>query len=580
VAATPVPAIAFSTPLTSDHGRHFSLGELRGKWVWLYFGYTNCPDLCPLTLSHLAGAYRALAHPEQVQVVFVSIDPGRDTPDHLAEYAGYFHPSFWGATSGEGAIDPLAHALGVKYRVNPDNQLGDYEVSHSNQVYLIDPAGGLAAAVTVKTPDDALKLAQDLNTAAAKPKLLGRPFQNLSGDSGRLCSTDPALQALMDHQQTSGSGTSVLPLATPMRMWSFASRDWLWMLGGDAILGFNDQMGPRGARANSAENWEMAMASRYVGKDILDLRLMTSLERWVLPALGTAQLFQTGESYNFNPIVDHQHPHAPVMELAGRYTAELADRSELFLYGGLVGDPALGPTTYLHRPSAADNHWSPLGHHLQDSTHESAGVITVGGREGDFKVEASSFNARENDQATWMPNWGPLDSWSTRLSYFPGRHWSAQWSYGYLTSPEILHPGDEQRMTASILNVSEWPWGTLSTQLVWGQNVEYHFGSLNRQSYGLESQADWTTGLHLYGRFEAVDKEWLPPEDYLSHAIHRVNALTLGAAQDLGFIHAADVAVGGDVTADAVDPVETALYGGPPVSFQIYVRVRPPLMRR
>ena len=343
MAATPVPAIAFSTPLTSDHGRHFSLGELRGKWVWLYFGYTNCPDLCPLTLSHLAGAYRALAHPEQVQVVFVSIDPGRDTPDHLAEYAGYFHPSFWGATSGEGAIDPLAHALGVKYRVNPDNQLGDYEVSHSNQVYLIDPAGGLAAAVTVKTPDDALKLAQDLNTAAAKPKLLGRPFQNLSGDSGRLCSTDPALQALMDHQQTSGSGTSVLPLATPMRMWSFASRDWLWMLGGDAILGFNDQMGPRGARANSAENWEMAMASRYVGKDILDLRLMTSLERWVLPALGTAQLFQTGESYNFNPIVDHQHPHAPVMELAGRYTAELADRSELFLYGGLVGDPALGP---------------------------------------------------------------------------------------------------------------------------------------------------------------------------------------------------------------------------------------------
>jgi hypothetical protein len=386
---------------------------------------------------------------------------------------------------------------------------------------------------------------------------------------------------LMMRARAMGSGTSWIPALSPMRMWSLRTGDWLWMLHGDLVGGYNQQGGPRGAAVSptwAAENWQMLMGSRYLGPGILDLHLMTSLEGLTLPAGGTPQLFQTGESYQNKPLLDRQHPHDLLDELSARYTWNLTDATALFAYGALAGEPALGPTAFMHRPSAADNHWAPLAHHLQDSTHITYGVATAGVRQGPFQLEGSLFNGREPDENRFVPDFGPLDSWSGRLSWFPGPNWALQTSYGQLKEPEALEPGDVHRTTASVMNVQEYPWGWWSTSLVWGQNRDFHGASYTLQSYGLESQLDAGAN-HGYGRFELVDKTGLALTGEDDHAIHRVGALTLGAIRDLDTSDAFDLGLGADATVYSLDAATKAAYGDNPVSFRVYLRLRPPTMQ-
>jgi hypothetical protein len=385
---------------------------------------------------------------------------------------------------------------------------------------------------------------------------------------------------LMQRARTLGSGTSVLPQSSPMRMWSWRGGDWLWMLHGDAVGGYDQQGGPRGAATWAAENWLMAMGSRYLGPGILDVRAMGSLEGWSMPPGGTPQLFQTGETYQSRPLRDAQHPHDLFMELAGRYTWNLADTTSLFLYGGLVGEPALGPTAFMHRPSAADNHWAPLGHHLQDSTHIAMGVATVGVRQGPFQLEGSAFNGREPDERRYDLELGALDSWSTRLTWLPHPDWTAQVSYGQLRSPEAGTPGDIHRTTASLAHVRGWPGGFWSNGLVWGQNRELHGEERILQSYGLESQLDWARANHLYGRLELVDKTGLDlvPGGAHDHDASRVLALTLGGVRDLDTSDRFDLGLGADATVYSYDADVREAYGFNPVSFRVYLRLRPPTM--
>ena len=388
-----------------------------------------------------------------------------------------------------------------------------------------------------------------------------------------------AMDPLMARARAMGSGTSWTPAVSPMRMWSWKTGDWLWMAHGDLVGGYNHQAGPRGASTWAAENWQMVMGSRYWGPGILDLRAMTSLEPFTLPAGGTPQLLQTGESWQGKPLLDKQHPHDLLMELSGRYTWNLADATNVFLYGGLAGEPALGPAAFMHRPSAADNHWAPLGHHLQDSSHISYGVVTTGVRVGDVQLEASAFNGREPDENRLTVDLGPLNSWSTRLSWFPGPDWALQASTGRLTEPELpLAPGDIQRTTASATHVREYPWGWWSSSLVWGQNVELHHETTVLQSYGLESQLDRGPN-HLYGRFELLDKAGLGLPGVDHHALSRVGALTLGVARDVDWTDAFDLALGADATAYSLDAETHAAYGANPVSFRVYLRMRPPTMQ-
>jgi hypothetical protein len=134
----------------------------------------------------------------------------------------------------------------------------------------------------------------------------------------------------------------------------------------------------------------------------------------------------------------------------------------------------------MHRASAAVDPLPPIGHHWQDSTHISFGVLTAGVFTRFAKLEASLFNGREPDEDRWNLDLGPLDSWSARLSVNPTDELSAQVSYGFLKSPEALAPGEDvKRATASLQwNRPALQAGALATTLVWGRNIEEH-GSLD-----------------------------------------------------------------------------------------------------
>jgi protein SCO1 len=135
-----------------DHqGRTFTRPDLRGAWSLLFFGYTNCPDVCPATLSMLATVekrLRAAGAAPRPKVVFVSVDAARDTPAQLARYVPYFDPEFIGVTAkDQPTIEALARDLGVVVLIShrPD---GTYSVDHSSAIFVVDPSGQLAAILT------------------------------------------------------------------------------------------------------------------------------------------------------------------------------------------------------------------------------------------------------------------------------------------------------------------------------------------------------------------------------------------------------------------------------------------------
>ncbi len=121
------------------------LEDLRGQVVILYFGYTYCPDVCPMSLAAVGGALDRLSEQERDQVtgLFVSIDPRRDTPERVAEYAEYFHEGIVGLTGSPGEIEAVAERYGAVYEVVGDSGGDDYLVDHSSFFYLIDPDGEL-----------------------------------------------------------------------------------------------------------------------------------------------------------------------------------------------------------------------------------------------------------------------------------------------------------------------------------------------------------------------------------------------------------------------------------------------------
>ncbi|NUQ38875.1 MAG: SCO family protein [Caldilineales bacterium] len=129
--------------LTAHTGERVNLSDFRGKWVVLYFGYTFCPDVCPLTLADLARALRLLEEGKaaRVQVLMVSVDPERDTPQRLAAYAPAFHPTFLGLTGSEEELAAAATPLGIYYARQPVEGASGYLVDHTASVTVLDDQG-------------------------------------------------------------------------------------------------------------------------------------------------------------------------------------------------------------------------------------------------------------------------------------------------------------------------------------------------------------------------------------------------------------------------------------------------------
>ena len=218
---------------------------------------------------------------------------------------------------------------------------------------------------------------------------------------------------------------------------------------------------------------------------------------------------------------------------------------------------------------------APLSHHLQDSTHISFGVITTGLVLSRFKIEGSVFNGHEPDEKRYTIQLAPLDSWSTRLSVAPSRNWTAQYSYGRLEHPEALEPGSQRRQTASVEYVRPFAGGSWATSAVWGR-VHKVFDDHNLNGYLLESTMNFKLRNYAFTRMELVDKDELFPDNPLLPS-SRIGAYTFGGTRDLIQSRLWQAAVGGDITfyskPETLDPV----YGNNPVSFQVFIRVRPSL---
>lgn len=150
------PMEAEDFTLTSRDGP-VSLSDFRGKTVVLFFGYTYCPDVCPLTLARLAQAVESMGEAgEEVQVVMVSVDPERDTPERVGRYAANFHPSFLGLTGDPDEIARVASAFGIYHEQDDPDELGDYLVSHSATVTVLGPEGRIRMLWPYDVPPEAL----------------------------------------------------------------------------------------------------------------------------------------------------------------------------------------------------------------------------------------------------------------------------------------------------------------------------------------------------------------------------------------------------------------------------------------
>lgn len=150
-------------PLRSPKGATDTQAVFGDRWTVVFFGFTHCPDVCPATLAKLARAIENWPDggTPAPSVVFVSVDPQRDTPERLAEYTAHFHPGFRGVTSTPDHLRQLSDAMGVAWQVLPAGDETDYEVSHSSALLLVDPRGRLAAVFTAPHRPD--RLARDLS---------------------------------------------------------------------------------------------------------------------------------------------------------------------------------------------------------------------------------------------------------------------------------------------------------------------------------------------------------------------------------------------------------------------------------
>ncbi len=156
----PVSIPRFS--LVDQHGENFTLDRLKGQWSFLFFGYTNCPDVCPTTINVLMQVENQLQQHSDLakpRYIFVSIDPDRDTPEHLARYLTYFHPDFLGITGSEEQLQTMIKPLGIFYEKNSPTNDGNYSINHTTAILLSDPQARVRSLTS--PPHNASAIAKD-----------------------------------------------------------------------------------------------------------------------------------------------------------------------------------------------------------------------------------------------------------------------------------------------------------------------------------------------------------------------------------------------------------------------------------
>lgn len=349
-----------------------------------------------------------------------------------------------------------------------------------------------------------------------------------------------------------------------------------WHVMQDAVIYglFNHQGGPRGGDEFRVPNWWMGMISRNAGSTRLTINTMLSLDPLTVGKKGYRELFQVGEAFEGQPLVDYQHPHDLFMQLAAVWHVPIGTNTGFTLAGGPSAEPALGPVAFMHRASAMENPMSPIAHHTLDSTHIAFGVLTAALDRGPWTIEGSVFNGREPDEDRFDFDFGALDSYSGRLWFRPTAEWEFQVSSGRLTNPEELGHGNIVRTTASA------SWLTHDTDNFTAVTTAYGMNNgddANRGALLLEGTR--RVGRYsMYSRFELVEVETgvLLADHSIGHEVtDTVATFTAGLVRELPRWRKLEIGAGGALSFYGVPDRLKPSYGDRPVSLQVFVRLRP-----
>jgi hypothetical protein len=375
-----------------------------------------------------------------------------------------------------------------------------------------------------------------------------------------------------------GSGTTWIPDDVILPSRHFMVGKWMLMVHGFVFAEYDDQGGPRGARQFGSLNWAMLMADRELGGGRLQLRFMPSVDAATVGKCGYPLLLQSGEMCNGQPIVDRQHPHDLFMELAALYERPVGSNLAVLLYAAPAGEPALGPVAFMHRPSAMDEPQAPLGHHWQDATHISFGVVTAGLFTRTVRLEVSAFNGHEPNEARWDFDPLGLNSYSARITVNPTASWSLTAGYGTLDNPELSNPPEDVRrfVASAMYGRTLGTEGQWASTVIYGQNA--HAGEEASRSALVESEAvigKWNT---VFGRAEYVQKSAsdlqlssLPDEQRFG-----VSSLSLGYVRDLKRGRGLTIGLGARGTVNFVpSELETSYGSRTPIGGMVFLRLRP-----
>lgn len=382
------------------------------------------------------------------------------------------------------------------------------------------------------------------------------------------------------------SGTSWLPDNSPMYGYMKHVDNWMFMFHGNAFLRYNHQdLANSGSRGNSQfdiPNWLMGMGQRNIGnKGLFRFSAMISLEPLTIGGSGTPLLFQSGETWKGQPLVDYQHPHDFFSELSIAYSHMFSRDADAFIYLGYPGEPAFGPPAFMHRISGIYNPDAGLGHHWQDATHITFGVTTVGFRYKNFKFDASNFTGREPDEDRFIFDKPRFDSWSARISYNPTPAIAMQFSKAWVKDVHELGPREDiNKMTASVLHSLKLRSDHyLNSAFVWGYNEPKNHHS-SSHSFLFESTYS-IVSTSIFGRYEWVQKstEELLLESSFAHGeLFSINSFTLGAQQRLFTSWKTNFSLGLQSSIFITPKVLEGVYGNNPFALQVYLRLSPALM--
>lgn len=365
-----------------------------------------------------------------------------------------------------------------------------------------------------------------------------------------------------------------LLLLTTQHQHHAAASSWRAEWHGTAFVHYVRTFETRGTYQLGSVNRLMMHASGPAAGGVVRFDFMGSIEPLTLTDRGVPQLLQASFHTSDGTIItDRAHPSPWIMALSASYERALSADLRVSLYGAAIGEPALGPPVYMHRASAEANPVVPLGHHVQDDTHSSYGVITAGVRWQSLYLEGSAFNERQPDGSdhVFYYEGARLDAYATRATIAVGARWSLFGTYGYLPEMTQGHAhGAQHRTGAGAIRTSP----TWQVSFVYGANDP--IGSVRpRRSLLAEAQRHWPGGHVFFTRAEFVQRTAAELELVGSiNTVQDIGALQLGYGRDLLSRGSVTVRLAAHGTVHVVTPQLEPFYGAHlPLAFGVHSQV-------